>query len=108
MKTLSMPVPVERSGGTIAAPGLRGGGAIVRRPAEWLPVPAPPRVRTQARPVPKRLWAVGSPREPLTERLFMGVLAGAVLLGISHGFSCLVDLVQHWAVFGAGIDRFIQ
>jgi hypothetical protein len=42
------------------------------------------------------------------ERALMLLLAGAGVVGIAYGFSCLVDLVQHWAVFNAGVARLIQ
>jgi hypothetical protein len=42
------------------------------------------------------------------ERAFMLLLAIAGLVGIAYGFSCLVDLVQHWAVFNAGVGQFVQ
>jgi hypothetical protein len=38
----------------------------------------------------------------------MFLLAVAGVAGIAYGFSCLVDLVQHWAVFKAGVGQLIQ
>jgi len=38
----------------------------------------------------------------------MLLLVFAAVLGIAYGFSCLVDLVQHWAVFNVGVGRLIQ
>jgi hypothetical protein len=38
--------------------------------------------------------------------LLMLGLAGAA--GIGYGFSCLLDLVQHWAMFGAGVNQLVQ
>ena len=38
----------------------------------------------------------------------MGLLAAAAVVGIAHGFSCLVDLVQHWALFNVGVGHLIQ
>lgn len=48
------------------------------------------------------------PHHNIAERVFFGLLAAATILGIGYGFSCLVDLVQNWALFGAGIERLVQ
>lgn len=36
------------------------------------------------------------------------LLTVAAAAGVGYGFSCLLDLVQHWAVFGAGISQLVQ
>jgi hypothetical protein len=38
----------------------------------------------------------------------VALLALAATAGIGYGVCSLLDLVQHWATFGAGIDRFLQ
>jgi hypothetical protein len=35
-------------------------------------------------------------------------LTMAATAGVGYGFSCLLDLVQHWAVFGAGVSQLVQ
>ncbi|MGH7970140.1 MAG: hypothetical protein ACREIC_15575, partial [Limisphaerales bacterium] len=86
-------------------------GSLGPRPAEWLPVPAPrqPGLEGAVRVAKARqnLWS-GSPVAPLIERMMAGLLGLAATAGIGYGFCCLLDLVQHWAIFGAGIDRFLQ
>ena len=42
------------------------------------------------------------------EGMLLGLLALAAAVAIGYGFSCLVELVQNWALFGAGVERLIQ
>lgn len=79
-------------------------------PRHWLPVPAAPKARNARQPAAgkTRLLLMPSRRDAGLERLFLGLLVVAAIIGIGYGFSCLVDLVQNWAVFGAGVDRLIQ
>lgn len=80
------------------------------RPAEWLPVPAPtrPGLERAVRVVKARqTLRLGPPAESLTEKSMVALLALAATAGIGYGFCSLLDLVQHWATFGAGIDRFL-
>jgi len=84
-----------------------------RRPAEWLPVPqwvetSSVKPRNSRKPIraDQSLWAQVR-RQSQSEALFMGVLVLAAALGIVYGFSCLVNLVQHWALFNAGVGRLI-
>lgn len=81
-----------------------------RPPATWLPAPQMHRVKVLPGSVPNRgVRTLAHPvHHTLGERLFLGALALSSLAGIGYGFSCLVDLVQNWAVFGAGIGRLIQ
>ena len=97
-----------RTAKTLAAIDLR----IPRRepfPA-WLPVPAPRRVRTAPqRPLSKpHSLLMPSRGESGLEKLFLGLLVVAAVIGVGYGFSCLVDLVQNWALFGAGVGHLIQ
>jgi hypothetical protein len=41
------------------------------------------------------------------ERFLFALLALAAVAGIAYGFSCLLDLVQNWAAFSAGIRNLI-
>jgi len=38
----------------------------------------------------------------------MGLLAGVATLGIVYGLSCMLDLVQNWAQYHAGVERLLQ
>jgi hypothetical protein len=38
----------------------------------------------------------------------MGVLAVAAVSSIAYGFSCVVNLVQHWALFSLGVGHLVQ
>ncbi len=114
MNTLSMPsrasgTGLPTRGGAYVFPS--GSAAGARRPLEWLPVPAvpvKPAERPQGRGTSSRLYRLSTRREPFMPRLLFGLLSGAAVLGIGYGFSCLVDLVQHWAMFDAGISRLLQ
>ncbi len=114
MNTLSMPASASGTGLPTrgnACVFASGSAAGARRSLEWLPVPAvpvKPAERPQGRGTSSRLNRLNSRREPLTPRLMFGLLSGAAVLGIAYGFSCLVDLVQHWAMFDAGISRLLQ
>jgi hypothetical protein len=39
--------------------------------------------------------------------LFFGLLALAAAAGVAYGLSCLLDLVQNWAAFNAGVERLM-
>ena len=41
------------------------------------------------------------------EEVLLVLLAVVALFGIAYGFSCAVDLVQHWAVFEQGAANLI-
>ena len=84
------------------------------RVPEWLPVPAAAPVRRventrhRGRVVrPARLW-IRPEGTPLSEKLMLLTLTMAATAGVGYGFSCLLDLVQHWAVFGAGVSQLVQ
>ncbi len=96
----------------VAARGL----GIVQAP----PVPvwrkAPP-VR-QVLPAERSLWQrpsrrarsiwIKPQRESVGEKLIMALLATAGVVGIGYGFNSLINLVQHWAVFAAGVGQMIH
>jgi len=44
----------------------------------------------------------------MVEKLMWGLLVLAAVIGITHGFSFLVDWVQNWAGFTAATGKFIQ
>jgi hypothetical protein len=80
-----------------------------RSAPSWLPVPAPaarPR-STQASPARSRLSARGASHSG-AEKFWLLILVLAALFGIAYGFSCLLDLVQHWAAFNAGVAHLLQ
>ena len=81
-----------------------------RPPAAWIPVPAEPRAQTapQRRPGAIRAGLMPSKRDSGREGMLLGLLMLVAAVAIGYGFSCLVDLVQNWAVFGAGVGRLIQ
>src|SRR5215813_3120267 len=76
----------------------------------WLPAPITPAVPRCAHAPRKTCLnfrrACGS--EFRIERAFMLLLAIVAVAAIAYGFSCLVDLVQHWAVFNSGVGHLIQ
>ncbi len=83
-----------------------------RAPVEWLPAPPAPRQqdnvrRKEAASQKPGLW-VSLPAEPVLEKGLLGLLMLAGAIGIGYGFSCLVDLVQHWALVNASIGQMIQ
>ncbi len=47
-------------------------------------------------------------RESGGEKILLGLLVLAAAVGIGYGFLCVVDLVQNFALFGAGVERLIQ
>ena len=78
----------------------------------WLPAPVAPRV---VRPLPtgcgkqtRQSFRYACANEFRLERVLMFCLATAAVVGIGYGFSSLIDLVQHWAVFNAGVGQLIQ
>ncbi len=89
--------------GALTAPRLRA-------PAVWLPVPRLPKNEaSKGRPVVTPAAArIHPPRTLPGEKLFLGLLTLAATIGVVYGFWCLVDLVQNWALFRAGVGRLIQ
>jgi len=82
-----------------------------RAPAQWLPAPPAPRqqdgVKLKRSATQTRLW-ISLPAEPTLEKGLLSLLALAGVIGIGYGFSCLVDLVQNWALVNASIGRMIN
>ena len=54
----------------------------------------------------KPAFWLASANECRSEKLLMAVLVGASIAGIAYGFACLLDLVQNWALFYAGVGHF--
>jgi len=83
-----------------------------RAPAEWLPAPPAPRqqdgVRLKRSATQATRLCISLPAEPIFEKGLLGLLVLAGVIGIGYGFSCLVDLVQNWALVNASIGRMIN
>ena len=103
-----------QNSGAIAVAG-RGLATIpVRSVPSWREAPPEQRVvpSTNLRPqrrarLVRSIW-IRPEGESLGEKLVMGLLAVAGVACIGYGFSSLVDLVQHWALFSTGISQMIQ
>lgn len=95
---------------TEAFPVRQPAGPLLPPPPMWLPAPRTPKVHAaEHRHLPKSATLRLTSQHSLPgERLLFGLLAVAAAGGITYGFSCLVELVRHWAAFGAGIERFLQ
>lgn len=116
MNTMLMPTEMRDvvAQGTSRVSAVNQVTPIGRPPAEWLPVPTwtPTKPARKCRaPAPGKssqsLWM--QPQQQFdVELLGMGLLACAALLGIGYGFSWMVDLVQHWALFNLGVGNLIQ
>jgi hypothetical protein len=48
------------------------------------------------------------PRQLPLEKGLMALLAAAAVGSIAYGFSCMLDLVQHWASFQQGISKLVE
>lgn len=48
---------------------------------------------------------IASARETVLEKVLYMTVSVAALGGISYGFWCLLDLVQRWGLFTAGIEK---
>jgi len=84
-----------------------------RAPAQWLPAPPPaPRYVDEARRKRAATKTTGFwiqlPAEAALEKGLLGLLTLAGVIGIGYGFSCLVDLVQNWALVNSSIGRMIN
>jgi len=112
MKTISIQSgTMDNPQGLLTAAGVWGLRPH-RAPAEWLPArPAAPRqqdgVKLKRSATQTRLW-ISLPAEPTLEKGLLSLLALAGVIGIGYGFSCLVDLVQNWALVNASIGRMIN
>ena len=94
-----------------------GAGALAAFPprpaAEWIAAPAFPQESPFLR---SRLPRVGHTSRRLVagahfssgEKFLFGLVAGLSVLAVQHGLSTMLDLVQHWAQFNAGIERLVN
>jgi hypothetical protein len=79
----------------------------------WLPTPAPRSIPATARKAKKTtrsessIW-IRTEGDSLSEKLMMLLLVVGALVGIGYGFSYMVDLVQNWAGFNAGIGQLLK
>ena len=109
MNTLSIPTTISTS--AAAAPARRVADSAVirgRNHARWLPAPAAPRRAASPRQASSvGVWLI-PPRQSAGERVTLALLAAAALVSIGYGFVCLLNLVQNWAVFHAGIATLVQ
>ncbi len=116
MNTISVK-PVTRPGSAELSAAFVPGNLVGlprRGRLEWLPVPPSPSSvkgvglpgssRAKSRPRP---YLVGA-RYSWGERFLFGLVAGLAVLAVQYGLSCVLDLVEHWAVFNSGIERLIN
>jgi hypothetical protein len=102
---------------TNMAPGLdeRYGAATpfsqrpnAKRPLpEWKSVQVLPPLQNSAAPPVKSIW-LAPERETFSEKLVFALITAAALATVVYGFSSIVDLLQHWAVFQAGLTHFLS
>jgi hypothetical protein len=77
---------------------------LATRPAR----PARPTAPKVASPAPlHKLW-IGAAKTGLLEKVMFAVLVTGAAVGLSFAFSNLLDLVQNWALFHAGIQTLVQ
>lgn len=112
MNSISMQAEMNTTSLQIAGafPARQPAQPRLRPPPMWLPVPRTPKVHAADYQRSARSTALKrrSQHSLPGEKLLFGLLAAAAAGGVTYGFSCLVELVRHWAVFGAGIERFLQ
>ncbi len=92
----------------------RQSGPIRQPVPAWLPVPATPRLGPALQRQPGRtattsrsVW-ITTTSETRSEKLAMGLIVLSAAIGIGYGLWCLLDLVQNWAVFHAGVGVLLQ
>lgn len=108
MKTLSIPATV--SGRTAALPAFPVIDSVIprsRAPLDWLPAPAEPRRPLPARPAARCLWLT-PPRTTTGERVMLVLITLAAIAGIGYGLVCMLNLVENWAAFHAGVATLVQ
>ena len=96
---------------TVAVPAFRNVDTTLprRRSAPtWLPAPVQRTGPQTRRPATAARGWIPTPRQSVGEKLMLAALAGAALAGIGYGFVALLNLVQNWAVFHAGIANLMQ
>ncbi len=103
-----------QNSGVAAVVGRDFGPMAVRSAPAWRTappvrrvVPAPESRTPGRRRLVRSIW-IRPEGESLGEKVWMGFLAVAGVVGIGYGFSCLLDLVQHWASVATGISGMIQ
>jgi len=94
----------QTDAGLAFEPGIARGAV-----REWLPVPAPmvPKARRATPAARSSLW-LRPEGESIAEKTLMGLLATAGVIGIGYGFSWMIDLVQGWVGFSAGIAHLVH
>jgi hypothetical protein len=89
--------------------GRATGLGFTPRPSnrEWLPVPAVEFKRAEIRPRAHSRW----PRIPASggvEDKAIGLLMLLAVTAVAYGFWALVQFVENWAGFQAGVSRFVE
>jgi hypothetical protein len=86
---------------------LPNGAALTR----WTLPPARPAEKRQRRKAytakAASVLRVRPETETGLEKLMLLLLVVAAVVGIAYGFSCMVDLVQNWAIFERGTANLI-
>ena len=115
MTTISIPTGISGRAAQLSSAICAGTSlAPSARIPEWLPVPAAAPVQRGANSNVRgsAKWRTGlwvRPEVvPLSEKLMVLALTLSAAGGIGYGFTCLLDLVQHWAMFGAGVSQLVQ
>ena len=65
-----------------------------------------PEVTNAARSAPA--FYICLPKSSGPEGFLLGLVAGAAFLAIAYSFFCGIQLIQHWALFSAGVEKLIQ
>lgn len=92
---------VDRTGDVFTAPR--------RGYPEWKKAPSVPRQR----PVPPRARASSNvwlhlPRHTAGEKIAFSLLAAGSTVGIVYGFLCMIEFLQKWGQFIAGVRNLVQ
>jgi len=106
MNTISIQ---RNSVGVIERPRvLRVGFQSGRAAAEWLPAPPPPKRQSARTAASGSSFWVPSNGQSVGEKSMLFGLVLASGIGISYGFVCLVNLVEHWAAVQASVGHMLQ
>ena len=112
MNTISIHAEAQTASFQVAKPlGVIDLGLPRKRPAAtWLPAPVTSRT---GRAIPKKASGVRTHpstawRDTAGEKILFGLLVLVAAAAVGYGFNCMVNLVQHWALFGAGVGQLIQ
>ena len=116
-RSLSSPPSSSVRHSNIVAPGLsdRYGAAKpfserlhAKRPLpEWKAVQVLPSLQSSTPQPVKSIW-LPPVRESFSEKLVFALITAAALATVLYGFSSIVDLMQNWAVFQAGLTHFLS